>query len=194
MSNRYTRHEALYAALEDVAAVKGGMIFLEVGTGDGEWAKKLCRFWKEQTGGIFRYIGFDDFSLETKMTVGEAIRLVGADVDIIAGNTRDTVPTFADVMRGQLVPDVVFVRGRRGGSEVAEDWNALRNLVGERTIILFDNYYETADGLGCNIAVKQLQREPAWNVQLLDPVDVVDGLGVRMVRVERNKQANRKAA
>lgn len=207
------RYEGLFACLEDLMAERRqNVTYLEVGTYNGKRAADLCRYWREQTDGWFAYIGFDLFEdLTPEMSKAELskstlppsraevqanLRRAGARTTLIKGNTRDTIPTFVDAMKGQVVPDLIFIDGGHSLDTIASDWAALSQLMGESTRVVFDDYYENKDDYGCKHLITGLQKDPLYTVELLTPIDkpASTGLHIRMALVRKRAAPAQKAA
>lgn len=185
--SKYTRHEALYATLEDLMAErKQDITVVEVGTRSGKQAAGLCKYWKEQTDGKFTYVGFDLFEGNDKQAVAETLRRAGAQADLIAGSPVDTVPAFAEVMSGQVVPDLLVVNMDGKADDVEAVWTAARIMVGPGTTVLFDHHFDHRDDVGCKATVARLKADARWQTDLLNEADrLPDGNEVRIACVRR---------
>jgi len=206
------RYEGLFACLEDMMAEqRQDITFLEVGTYNGKRAADLCTYWREQTEGKFTYIGFDLFEDMTpemnkaelskstlppaKAAAEATLKRAGANVlALIKGNTRETIPAFVEVLHGSVIPDLIFVDGGHSLETIDSDWAALSNLVGPKTYVVFDDYYENKDDYGCKQLITRLAADPAFKVELLTPVDrpISTGLHIRMALVKLKKAASLK--
>lgn len=99
-------------------------------------------------------------------------------VELIKGNTRDTLPAFA--ARGLLV-DFAFIDGGHSIDTIRSDWESLRRTMSPRGTIVFDDYYEPElPGFGCNQIVRDLP------FSFLGPPDFTEPT-IRLVRVEMAK-------
>lgn len=187
--SKYTRHEALYATLEDLMAERRQDItVLEVGTRTGKQAAGLCKYWREQTEGKFTYVGFDLFEGTDKAAVAESLRRAGAHAELVAGSPVDTVPAFAEVMAGRVVPDLLVVNMDGSADDVEAVWAAARSLVGAATVVLFDHHLDGRDDVGCKATVERLKADPRWRADPLAEADrLPDGTKVRMACVRRAK-------
>lgn len=200
---RFDRYEALYMVAEDIIAERrDGMVFLEVGTYDGKRAIDLGKFWKEQTGTPFIYLGFDlfeDMDMATNTAElsksrlppsQEVVRVLMQAADIrcqlVKGNTRETIPNFvSNYHDNSPKPDFIYIDGGHSLATIQSDWESLLPLIQPSTYVLFDDYYENRDDFGCKKLVTALQADPKFKVKLLNPVDVIEktGLRIRMVLV-----------
>lgn len=198
------RYGLLYELLAARAGPGRGAVYLEVGTFDGRRAADLCGWWKRLTGGgRFVYYGFDLFEFLTPeraaaelsksrlpppaAAVRRTLAACGAEATLVVGDTRQTLPAFADGPGRGLEPDLVFVDGGHSPETVASDWRAVSRLVGPGTVVVFDDYYDNKPGWGCRDLVDALAADPAWLVDRGRPPDRVPGSGlvVRAVAVCR---------
>lgn len=192
--SKYDRTEAFYATLEDLmAARKQNLTVLEVGCGNGHPAAELCKYWREQTDGAFKYVGFENFQAATKEHAKAVLTRAGTSADLIDGEPQDTVPAFVQLMRGQLVPDLILFRYDAPAAAVEAAWYALAALVTPDTTVLFDYCYEDRPGHGCRDVVDRLRKNPLWRVDQLPQLDEVGGYYVRVVAVTRLRQGRRAA-
>lgn len=202
-NKRFDRYEALYAVAEDIIAERrDGMVFLEVGTYDGARAIDLGKFWKEQTGTPFIYIGFDLFEDMDPVTNAAELsksrlppsreyvstKMLAADIrcQLVQGNTRETIPNFVtNYHPNSPKPDFIYIDGGHSLATIQSDWESLLPLIQPSTYVLFDDYYENRDDFGCKQLITKLQSDSKFKVKLLDPVDTIpqNGLRIRMVLV-----------
>ena len=179
---------------------------LEIGTGNGQRAlDMITEAQKHCNGQDVVYLGFDLFRTLTdgemryensKQPSGlndvyDRLRATGARIVLWPGFTRDTLKKYP---RGAKV-DFVFVDGGHSWQTIQDDWDNLQtNFIHDKTVILFDDYYENAPeevkGIGCQKLIDNLG--PEWKVQKLDPVEdwpqhdrPFNSLKIRMVRVTR---------
>ena len=148
---------------------------IEVGTCKGERAEMMIR--AALVYGPVEYIGFDlfdtppegEFSARTQpWTVAEVkarLEPLGADVRLIQGDTRKTLPAC-----GITGADFVFLDGGHSDETVASDFAAVLRCIVPGTPIMCDDYWNYPGGGGCNKLVDGLDREK-FAVTLLEPVD-----------------------
>ena len=151
--------------------------------------------------GYVHYIGFDLFEDLTEadlddefskfpLTMDEAAELLansGAKVDLVKGNTLNTLPASLDMI---AAPDFVFIDGGHSHKTIESDWHNIQQVMTNRTIVLFDDYYlagsRQLEGMGCNKLIDSLDREK-YNVTFLHPADTFEKdwgpLGIQMVVV-----------
>jgi len=162
---------------------------LEVGTYDGRHAAQMI-----QTAGIFHprdrveYAGFDLFELLTDdklnkefskrppdiSTVRSRLERTGARISLYQGDTRTILPRVKDDL-GQF--DLIFIDGGHSEETISSDWNAVKGLMRDGTVVLFDDYYKDPapelQGIGCRSLVEGLDRD-MYEVKVLDPTDEFD--------------------
>lgn len=168
--------------------------YMEIGTHSGLRAAALCRGWMNAGGRRkFRYTGFDLFdnadtetykheflkttpapSLGVAMT---ALDKAGAIVALHGGDTRETLPRFVAERQGKYVPDVVFVDGGHSLETIASDWRNVAALIGPKSAVVFDDYFDGDTGLGCKTLIDRLIEENVYDVELGADPDVVPDSG-----------------
>ena len=159
---------------------------LEIGTYDGAHAIRMI-----QTAGIhypvnqIEYVGFDLFELLTDekceeefakrpphlFEVESRLKKTGANVTLYQGNTRTALPKAKN---GLGIFDFIFIDGGHSVATISSDWNSVRELIGDKTIVIFDDYYinpdSRLDGLGCQKIIDSLDKN-LYEVQVLKPKD-----------------------
>ena len=65
------------------------------------------------------------------------------------------------------------------------DWNNLSKFVLSKTVVLFDDYYDNRDDVGCKQLITKLDDDSDFLVKYLYPVDIINSLQIRMVKVQR---------
>ena len=177
---------------------------VEIGTWTGIHAEQMIRVAAARADvRAVRYIGFDLFEDLTDEqfrqefskrppghdAVLRRLRATGADIRLVRGNTRVTLPASASLLAGA---DFVFIDGGHSIETITSDFNAVTNAVNPGTPIILDDYYvdpapELA-GLGCQPLIDALDRTQ-YKVTPLDPVDMIQRdagiLQIRMVLIER---------
>ena len=95
--------------------------------------------------------------------VGEIV-----EVKLFKGFSRDTVPEFAKL---GIKPDFVFIDGGHSWDTVKDDWNNVKGLIHNDTVIVFDDYLSAAEevGWGCNRTIDSLGGE--WCKEFIEPPD-----------------------
>ena len=125
------------------------------------------------------------------------LRSPGVHVELVAGDTRETLPQHVPMI-GQV--DVVFLDGGHSYETVKSDWESTRQLLHPGSVVFFDDYIvgPAADALGCGVAqlVDEIDRS-AYDVRFLHPIDTAlmkapPGLfRTRLARVSRKASTDR---
>jgi predicted O-methyltransferase YrrM len=177
---------------------------VEIGTWNGVHGEQMIRVAAARADvRAVRYVGFDLFENLSEEQLRQEfskrppshddvlrrLQGTGADVRLVRGNTRVTLPQTADLL---AEADFVFIDGGHSTETIRSDFNAVAGAVRPDTPIVLDDYYvdpgpELA-GLGCQSLVDALDRT-RYEVRLLDPMDVFEReaglLKIRMVLVQR---------
>ena len=178
---------------------------VEIGVFDGNHGAQMIEAAMIQhKAADIHYYGFDLFEEMTASTfdtefskvplpmhaVDDKLSHTGANIDLIRGNTKETLPVFLDKLTDI---DFIFIDGGHSVATIASDWGNLRQVMNERTVVVFDDYYIDAppalDGIGCNALVDRLDRR-WYSVEFLLQVDSFPKewgmLNVQMVKVMLN--------
>ena len=183
---------------------------LEVGTHKGFRAVEMINCAKQYNNDI-KYYGFDlfegmtpnvkerEFHGKSDVTRKEAennISKTDSEYELIVGNTIDTMPDFDP----DRPIDFVFVDGGHSVATIASDWSNIERIMSDHTIVVFDDYYENRDDVGCKSLIDSLIKQNVFTVDLLDPLDKLsvknlktpprvkwekDALNIRLVMVSR---------
>jgi predicted O-methyltransferase YrrM len=177
---------------------------VEIGTWNGIHAEQMIRVAAARADvRAVRYVGFDLFeNLSEELLRQEfskrppshdevlrRLQETGADVRLIRGNTRETLPRSAGLL---AEADFVFIDGGHSTETIRSDFHAVSGAVRPDIPVVLDDYYvdpgpELA-GLGCQSLIDALDRT-RYDVRLLDPVDVIEReaglLKLRMVLVQK---------
>ena len=168
-----------YDLLIQLAAQKKPNILVEIGTHKGARAKLLKAHCLE-------YYGFDLWEAGTAETdaaesngkgrsskAQAAAALAGSRFELIAGNTRETLPEFAK--RGIPI-DFAWIDGGHSVETIASDWHWISQMLAPSAIVVFDDYYEPErPGFGCNRIVAGIPHE-------LLAGDLIGGTTIRLVK------------
>ena len=174
-----------YSQLLKAVREKQPTAILEVGTWNGGRAMEMLSLAPDAI-----YYGFDLFETATRETDEEELnvkphyyveavrqRLVGYDIELYKGNTRETLANFEPTVR----PDFVWLDGGHSVETIASDWANIKRILAPDAWVFLDDYYTgpiDTKRFGCNELVKTLQHE------VLPERDPVMGGGwVQMVRV-----------
>jgi hypothetical protein len=153
-----------------------------------------------------RYYGFDLFEdLDEDMLRQEAskrplslsavqrkLESTGANIRLYKGNTKTSLPRHTGEI-GEV--DFIFVDGGHSEETIESDWSHVKELMGQDTIVVFDDYYvdksPEMEGFGCNAVVDGLDRE-IYEVEIMKPMDVFTKdwgeLKIKMARISRRRK------
>lgn len=183
--------------IEDIKLYKPKAI-VEVGTFNGGNALRMLKEAVKYRDNV-EYYGFDlfeDIMLEIAKQENTALKippsmqevydkLEGYTVELNKGYTVNTLPYFVE--RG-IVPDFVFIDGGHSYETVANDWRWIEKIMGDDTVVYFDDYLSVKEkaGWGCHKVIDNLE---GYEVKKCVPFDVFfrDGMLMRdwVVKVTR---------
>jgi len=167
---------------------------LEIGTWNGNRAIELCQFGAGYTGfDLFGDASDETDSEEMNVKAHHSIdeveaKLEAAEVDaiLIAGNTRTTLPLWAECYEESYpegLYDLAFIDGGHSVETIQSDWDNVKRLMKPGGLVVFDDYYEgpiDTEKFGANKVVDSIPH------QLGSRADPVVGGGktrLAMVRV-----------
>jgi predicted O-methyltransferase YrrM len=181
---RYLRYDQLGVLVKEHSCKK----IVEVGVYKGNSAIKMINA-SIQAGnkpGEVDYYGFDLFELMTKEIfdkevskwapseeeVLKKIEKTKANIRLYKGFSKDTIPVFASE---GIVPDFIFIDGGHSIETLESDWNMLKEVVDNKSIVVFDDYISNFDEkkYGCNGLVDSLDTND-WEVEILPTVDKIN--------------------
>ena len=107
----------------------------------------------------------------------------GCNINLIQGDTKDTLKSFYDESNGKLSIDFIYIDGGHSFDTIQSDWDNLNGLMDKDTLTIFDDYYEYTDPdpstgvlddlkptFGCSQLIDSLNRD-LWNVEILPHFD-----------------------
>lgn len=189
-----------YTQLLDIIEREKPHSICEIGTWNGNTAIRML-----QAAGKFHeskrlnYQGFDLFEGQTGeqfvrelSKVGQPLDVVrkrieatGAKVELIAGDTRETLNWNVG-----FIKDFVFVDGGHSEDTIRNDGGVALQLLElhKNTIIVFDDYYHEGqpDGVGCNKFIDNLELDKYEVTHLPVRTRAEDGRLIGMVQVKGN--------
>jgi hypothetical protein len=198
-----------YRVLLDIVFENRINTILEIGVYTGRRALELIK-----TAGIcyhskdVTYLGFDLFEElndeilkdqlskkpDTMNAVCHKIEKTGANVFLFKGFSEETLPQL--ILKKDDYPPLglVFIDGGHSIATISSDWENVRKLLSENTIVVFDDYYvdcpTLTDRFGCNAVIDTLDRT-LYDVEFIEIVDSFDQdwgkLNVQMVKVTLRK-------
>lgn len=195
---RGKRYRQLYMQLsrflDNRPKLAGRVNILEIGTYDGGTAIGLMDLCHSRKCEPF-YTGIDLFESMSKERQKEEIgksrmapsfnkvekklQDTGYRFRLFHGDSRRVLPEI--VLHGLLPSqDFIFIDGGHSIETVRSDWSCVRSLMHSSTVVLFDDYYHHDEKLGPRPLIDELGRDPAFEVELLDPIDTVKKSGMRI--------------
>ena len=170
---------------------------VEIGTFRGDHAIQMIKC--AQKYGSVTYYGFDLFEDMTQevytaelskgpvggfhsVDIRMKLNMTGANIHLIKGNTRKTLPEF---IIGDLPHiDFIFLDGGHSLETIESDWNCVKELMGEKTIVVFDDYFTNREDTGCKPLVDSIDRSE-YDVQHLEPTQYYreTDLNIRVIQV-----------
>lgn len=185
-----------YGQLIDIVRKEKPKVILETGTWKGKRALQML----EAAPGA-KYVGFDlfedangdtdreEFNVKPHFTRSEVRKkLNGYDVELVKGNTRDTLPVWIREAPVQCV-DLAFIDGGHSVETIKSDWMNCWSVVRLRGgVIVLDDYYtdmpeKRLDEVGCNRLLDEYGEHNEW--ELLPIKDHVAGGGFVQMAVVR---------
>lgn len=187
-----------YCQLLDIIDRERPHSICEIGTWSGSNAiRMLQQASKYRPMNRLQYQGFDLFDSQTgeqfvrelskvaypKEVVWRRMQASGADIELIEGETYDTLNT-----KIRLMTDLIFVDGGHSEDTIEHDGNAALDILeyNRKATVVFDDYYHEGqpDGMGCNKFIDSLG--PQYIVAHLPArTRSDDGRLIGMVQVKR---------
>ncbi len=180
--------------IEEIAARKPKTI-LEVGTHMGNSAVRMVAKAQEFNDQIF-YYGFDLFEFMTDdykeyefhgkshcdfSTPSRRLKKTGCKYKLKAGNTRKTLKKFSPDRQ----IDFIYIDGGHSIDTIQSDWDNVKRFMDEKTVVIFDDYYENREDVGCKKIINGIG--PEYKVTLMEPVDYIEknDLYIRYAKVTK---------
>ena len=177
--NEPKRYRQLYFLIGEIRAKN----IMEIGTWRGERAKlMILEAQKHIPREEVSYYGFDLFeTLSSEMmnaefskqpplieTVRNELDETGARVNLYKGDTKKVLPEAISFLPKM---DFIFIDGGHSLETVRNDWNYASNLMHERTVIVFDDYWPEKLNGGAKPIVDAIDKS-AYEVKILPRFDV----------------------
>ncbi len=192
-------HSRRYKTLSKLITKHRCRKILEIGTWKGTRANQMIDAAKKNfEANDVEYYGFDLFELMTSelcekefsksppalSEVHSSLEKTGAQINLFQGNTLDTLP---DAINKLPKIDFIFIDGGHSLETISSDWKYCKQLMHEKTIVVFDDYYPADESKGCKNLIETLDCEK-FDVSILPPRDKFkkpDGvLEINLVKVE----------
>jgi predicted O-methyltransferase YrrM len=174
MSPYPKRYEQLYKEIDSLHPRS----ICEIGTNDGINAVRLYQRAFQYRNDV-EYFGFDLFESIDRQTFAKEFSLLVPSKDqvdqylgrkgvrrrhLFSGNTTESLP----MAKAQLPKmDLVFIDGGHSEETVASDWENVKDLLHEKSIVFFDDY----PNWGVGPVVDSIDSE-RWNIQIMEIEDV----------------------
>ena len=182
-------------------------IIMEIGTWNGQNTRRMTSAAIQSNNLVTAeeklsvvYYGFDVWELmdqklmdlevskwpPSKSEVGVLLNSTGVAVNLIQGNTHETLPKFVEDNEGLKV-DFVFIDGGHSFETIESDWNNIQKIIDKSSVVIFDDYWyppnDAEATFGCNRIIDSLDRDK-WEVTEL-PISDTFPLGrVHFVEVK----------
>lgn len=193
------RYRYLYDAIEEVKAKN----IMEIGTWNGKRAAMMIETAKKNHPPVeISYFGFDLFEAmtqelykeeiskipPTQKEVTEKLNETGAHIALFAGNTLSTLPRTVSKLPKM---DFVFIDGGHALETIENDWKYTQDVMHEKTIVIFDDYWNDRIDGGAKPIVDAIDTN-VYDVTILPRVDSYDNrdhgrLNIQFARVQKKQ-------
>lgn len=185
-----------YKQLFDIIAEVKPYSLVELGTWNGNRAIQMIQeATKYHPTDEILYQGFDLFEEQTgeqfrrelskagweRDLVQRRIEATGVNVELIAGNTKNTIEDLNDA-------DFYFIDGGHSEETVENDADFVLSTMNKKAVVVFDDYYyvRKPPGMGCNKFIDSLDLQEYIVKFLPNYTDTSDGRKIGMVQVTKN--------
>jgi predicted O-methyltransferase YrrM len=159
------RYRQLYDTIRDQKCQK----ILEIGVWNGAHALKMINEAKKFHGQGVEYYGFDLFEQMTdevhqievaKYPLSESriqakLERTGCRIRLFKGYTQTTLPRAVPQLPKM---DLIFIDGGHSLETIQSDWINIVSLMHEKTVVIFDDYWNR-DDVGCKPIIEKLDRQ-----------------------------------
>ena len=171
---------------------------IEVGVWNGRNSNRMLRAARSNyKANEINYWGFDLWELmddeifkneyskkpPTMEEINTKLSSTGCNINLIQGDTKDTLKRFYEQNKGKLSVDFIYIDGGHSFDTIQSDWDNLNGLMDRNTLTIFDDYYiytspDASTGVlddlkptfGCSQLIDALDTT-IWNVELLPHFD-----------------------
>lgn len=192
-----------YNYLTQYVSVLAPHTIMEIGTWNGDHAALMINEALKARKSV-HYYGFDLWEQmnaalmkeevskwpPAKRKVDASLKKTGANITLIQGNTKVTIPQFTETSSVDKI-DFIFVDGGHAFETVAADWQNIQPLIGKDTVVLFDDYWYPPKGpatFGCNRVIDNLDPSK-WSVRELPASDTFKHGRVHFVEVKSKRDS-----
>ncbi len=102
--------------------------------------------------------------------VQEKLNLTGATINLIKGNTFQTLPAFVE---SQQKVDFIFIDGGHNSGTIQSDWDAVSKLMHDKTVVIFDDYWRNRSDTSAKPVVDAIDKSK-YVVEILPEIDKFD--------------------
>lgn len=191
----YRRYDQLSDEVFNTKSCK----IVEIGTWKGLTALEMIKAAKRcHDSSLISYIGFDLFEKmnndilkkevskrpPTKEEVRKKLEDTGVSIELHRGFTTATLPPFVQKLKeSQVHPDLIYIDGGHSLETVAFDWSQIKEIMGEGTVVIFDDYLSPKQNWGCNEVIESLDAS-TYQVSILPVIDNIDNkFNIQLVKV-----------
>lgn len=143
---------------------------MEIGTWTGDRALTMINLAKRyHSAKEINYYGFDLFGQMTKETFAEEkskwpptqqeayqkLHATGTNIHLFQGDTMDILPE--EIMKLPMM-DLIFIDGGHSLATIANDWDYARQLMHQKTVLIFDDYWPDRIDAGAKVTVDAIDR------------------------------------
>jgi len=144
---------------------------MEIGTWTGDRALTMIRLAQRYHGTKqVDYYGFDLFGqMTTEIFIGEKskwpptqqeafnkLSATGANIHLFQGDTMKVLPEMTPKL---LKMDLIFIDGGHSLETIANDWHWVSQLMHDKTVVIFDDYWPDRTDAGCKVTVNGIDRK-----------------------------------
>lgn len=188
-----------YHHLYDTIRTTGAKRILEVGVWNGKRAVKMIEEANPMSAPV-EYYGFDLFEdlgesgytaelskrPPTEDEVRTLLEATHATIALFRGNTLETLPATVGALPKM---DFIFIDGGHSVETIANDWGYVKELMHEKTVVIFDDYWRNRTDAGCKVVVDGIDRT-LFRVDILPEIDVFNNadfgrLEISFARVQK---------
>lgn len=164
-----------YSYINDQIDVYKPEIIMEIGTFHGHRAESMISTaskYKKVT--YYGFDLFDDFKEFEKEFCYKGVAKINEvknklarfeNVNLIKGNTKETLKSF------NVSPDFVFLDGGHSLETIESDWNNVKRLMKQNTVVIFDDYYHNREDVGAKKIITEITKDNRFKVTLHNTLD-----------------------
>ncbi len=173
--SKYSRYRHIYWIIINLRPKS----ILEVGVYKGKRSNEMINLTKDFTKSL-SYYGFDLFekiqmskiNLElskqplsrTQLQKKLLNKFKDVKINLIQGDTKKTLKNFS---KKKKKIDFVFIDGGHSIQTIQSDWNNVKNFISEKSVVIFDDYYDDKNIIkkfGCNKIIERLDSKYKYEI------------------------------